>query len=79
MEAIWAFLYWQSAHPTELVKMTASEYYYEVILFLHDSHEEAKRLEREVKEKLKLLYRTDIQNSKDMGAYVIYLNWEKED
>lgn len=78
MEAIWAFLYWQTAHPTELVKITAGAIDYEVTLFLHGSNEEAKRLESEVKEKLNLLYRTYIQNLEEMGVYTIHLNWNKE-
>ena len=79
MEAMWAFLFWQTAHPTELVKMTAGKHDYEVVLFSHDSKEEAKRLESEVKEKLKFLYGTSINYLEDMGTYVIHLIWKKED
>lgn len=78
MEAMWAFLFWQTAHPTELVKMTSGKHDYEVALFSHDSKEEAKRLQSEVKEKLKFLYGTSINYLEDMGTYVIHLNWMKE-
>lgn len=79
MEAMWAFLFWQSARPTDYVKITAGADGYEVILFIDEDMEVAKRLESEMKEKCRFLFGTQVIELEGHKSPVIYLKWEKED
>lgn len=79
MEAMWAFLFWQTARPTDMMRITAYKFNYEVTLFIDEDMEVAKRLESEMKEKCRFLYGTHVNELKECNARVVYLIWEKED
>ena len=78
MEAIWAFLFWQTARPTDMVRISAGGFDYEVTLFIDEGMEVAKRLESEMKERCRFLYGTHVNELEECNARVIHLIWEKE-
>lgn len=78
MEAIWAFLFWQSARPTDMVKISADGFDYDVTLIIDEGTEVAKKLESEMKEKCRFLHDTYINVLEDCNAQAIHFIWEKE-